>query len=65
MLYVREKHISRNTWQVTAPTESTKPFATVTRLRGQCSAKITADHALSREEMAALLDIVTSHTAVS
>jgi hypothetical protein len=58
MLYVREKHVSRNIWELTAPQESTKPFATVTRSRGQCSATTTAGHALNREELACLLDVM-------
>jgi len=60
MLYTRFLLLGRrrNTWEVSAPQTSTKPIATITRRNRQCSAKITADHPLNREELAALLDFM-------
>lgn len=61
MLYTRFSPVSRNTWEVSAPAESTKPFATITRRRGQYSAATTADHILNREELVSLLDFMQEH----
>jgi hypothetical protein len=54
MLYARFSSVSRNQWEVSTPTQSTKPIATITRCRGKCLAAITAGRALNCEELAAL-----------
>lgn len=54
MLYTRFSPISRNKWEASAPTKSTKPIATITRSRGRCFATLTADHALNRDELESL-----------
>jgi len=61
MLYTRFSPVSPNKWEVSTPTKSTKPIATVTRRKGHCSVKITVDRALNREELAVLSLFMQEH----
>ena len=55
MLYLRFARVALNQWDVITPVKSTKPIARVKQRRnGQCSAIVAPDHALNREELAAL-----------
>jgi len=59
MQYFRFSHVCGGAWEVFAPSESTKPIATITRRRGKCLATITPDHTLNRAELACLLDFMS------
>jgi hypothetical protein len=61
MLYTRFSPVNRNQWEVSTPTKSAKPIATVTRRKGRCSVKIMAEHALSRAELAILSAFMREH----
>lgn len=55
MLYVRFSPISPDQWEVFTPVKSTVPIAKVTLYDdGQCSAAITAGHAISTEERSSI-----------
>ena len=54
MLFTHFSSISRNTWEVSAPTKSAEPIAFITRQRGQCFVEVTSNHALNREELSSL-----------
>lgn len=62
MLYMRVKRVALGQWDVLTPVQSAKPIARVKQCRnGQCSATTATDHALNREELAALLVFMQEH----
>jgi len=61
MLYTHFSSVSPDKWEVSAPTKSAKPIASITRRNGQCSATITADHALNGEELSSLSAFMQEH----
>jgi len=63
MLYFRFAPVTTNKWDVIAPAKSAKPIATITRRKGQCSATITAEHAINRAELAILSAFMREHEA--
>jgi hypothetical protein len=65
MLFMRFSPVSRTTWEVSAPVKSTKPIATITRRKGQCSVTMTAKHALDSAELAALSCFMQEHERAS
>jgi hypothetical protein len=62
MLYIRFAHVAlkRKEWDVFSSGTPAKPIARVKQRKGQCSAAITPDHALNREELAGLLDFMAA-----
>lgn len=52
MLYMHFSPVGRSQWEASTPVKSKKPIAKVTRRNGRCS--LTADRALSSEEVASL-----------
>jgi len=55
MQYMRFSPINSNQWEVFTPVKSTAPIAKVTLYDdGQCSAAITAGHAISTEERSSI-----------